>query len=100
MCVWQSQAPGGIPKSTGVAGCEGAANADPARASAPAAITPSNTSRRVVMAISPWARQRAAKAHLAPVRGGPPSGAADGCVPAVRDLHPRLLQGARTVDSE
>jgi hypothetical protein len=31
MCVWQSHAPAGIAKLTGVAGCEGSANVDPAR---------------------------------------------------------------------
>src|SRR5580765_3376193 len=51
MCVWQSHAPAGMAKLTGVAGCEGSANVDPARDRTPAAIAPSTTSRLVVMMI-------------------------------------------------
>src|SRR6478735_3507755 len=51
MCVWQSHAPAGMAKLTGVAGCEGSANVDPARDKAPAAIAPNTTSRLVVMMI-------------------------------------------------
>src|SRR6478752_3258326 len=51
MCVWQSHAPAGMAKLTGVAGCEGSANVDPARDRAPAAIAPNTTSRLVVMMI-------------------------------------------------
>src|SRR6185369_15092433 len=51
MCVWQSHAPAGMAKLTGVAGCEGSANVDPARDRALAAIAPNTTSRLVVMMI-------------------------------------------------
>jgi hypothetical protein len=51
MCVWQSHAPAGMAKLTGVAGCEGSANVDPARHRALAAIAPNTTSRLVVMMI-------------------------------------------------
>src|SRR6478609_7892397 len=51
MCVWQSHAPAGMAKLTGVAGCEGSANVDPARDRALAAIAPNTTSRLVVMMV-------------------------------------------------
>src|SRR5437868_5777750 len=52
ICVWQSHAPAGTAKLTGVAGCEGSAIADPARARVPAATAARSTSRLVVMASS------------------------------------------------
>src|SRR5712692_6387638 len=49
MCVWQSQAPAGTSKFTGVAGCEALARLGRARMTAPATIAPTRTSRRVSM---------------------------------------------------
>src|SRR5258706_1832911 len=47
MCVWQSHAPGGTSKLTGVAGWEALASPVRVRSMIPAAIVPSRTSRRV-----------------------------------------------------
>src|ERR1700692_2660301 len=52
VCTWQSQAPSGTAKFTGVEGCEALASATHgfhARAAAPAATPPIITSRRVNM---------------------------------------------------
>src|SRR3954469_19807848 len=50
MCVWQSQAPAGTSKLTGVAGCEALAAAK--RGASAAAEAASNTWRRVIMGSS------------------------------------------------
>src|SRR5258707_9289310 len=47
MWVWQSQAPGGTSKFTGVAGCDALARLAPARQSKPPASVPA-TNRRLV----------------------------------------------------
>src|SRR6266446_9332516 len=52
MWVWQSQAPAGTSKLTGVAGWAALARTGRARIMTPAAIAPSRTSRRVSMGSS------------------------------------------------
>src|SRR5258708_26768516 len=52
MCVWQSQAPGGTSKPTGVAGWEALARPARARRSNPAASVPATNRRRVSMGSS------------------------------------------------
>ena len=49
ICVWQSQAPRGTSKLTGVAGCAALAKLAPARNSAPPAIDAAMNLRRVSM---------------------------------------------------
>src|SRR5258708_38122507 len=54
ICVWQSQAPAGTSKFTGVAGCEAFARTVRVRIMTPAAIAPIRTSRRVGMGFLLW----------------------------------------------
>src|ERR1051326_3098416 len=54
MWVWQSQAPTGTSKATGVAGWDALARAVRMRMLALRAIAPINTSRRVSMSLLPW----------------------------------------------
>src|SRR5262245_45069025 len=52
MCVWQSHAPTGTSKSTGVDGCDAFARAIRVRMVTPRAIAPSSTLRRVNIGFS------------------------------------------------
>src|SRR5579872_930656 len=49
MCVWQSQAPAGMSKFTGIAGCEAFAKPVRARSNSPAAVAFESRLRRVSM---------------------------------------------------
>src|SRR3954468_21001060 len=49
ICVWQSQAPAGTSKFTGVDGCDAFANEKRVCSKAPAAAVPSTKSRLVIM---------------------------------------------------
>src|SRR5216684_5475791 len=62
MCVWQSQACGGISKFTGVAGWEAFAKLGRLRARTPVAMTPVRKLRRVSM-VAPSSRARSNQAH-------------------------------------